>query len=196
MRAKLAQALPLATVTFLALAMACSGPPGNCPEMGKITGVEDPASCLDIDSRVGSRAPNFTWEVIDCKSLEPTGQMIDLSDFRGKPVIIAFHKRHGCPGCQQQTPHIKAAYDQRTAADLAVVTIYRGDNASQVKNYVASQGYMLPALADANDRVGSKYGFGPGAPITVFIDATGIIRAEKQGPLESQEEIETILESL
>jgi peroxiredoxin len=188
--------ITFAIIASVALITACSGSPATCPEMGIITSVDEPVSPLNIDNRVGSEAPNFTWQVIDCKSLETTGQTMNLADFQGKPVIVAFHKRHGCPGCQQQTPYVQAVYDKRGDAKLAVVTIYRGDSASQTRDYVASHGYTLPALADANDKVGAKYGFAPGAPITVFVDASGVIGAEKVGPLESQDEIEEILESL
>lgn len=139
--------------------------------------------------QVGDKAPNFTLENID-------GESVSLSDFRGKPVIIAFHKRHGCPGCQKQTPYLQAISDERGDTELAVLTIYRGDDLSEVRNYVTSQGYALLALADPNDEVGGKkYGFSAGAPINVFVDASGIIRAKKIGPLESKEEIEGILDS-
>jgi len=183
-------------VLCIALVVGCSTGPAVCPEMGIVVSVQEPGSCLHADTRVGTRAPDFTWEMVNCRNLETTGQTVSLSDLQGKQVVVAFHKRHGCPGCQQQAPHIQAVYDERADTNLAVLTVYRGDNASQVRSYLANQGYMLPALADANDKVGSKYGFGPGAPITVFIDADGIIRAEKQGPLQNQDEIESILDSL
>jgi len=139
--------------------------------------------------QIGDEAPDFTLENIE-------GGRVSLSDFRGKPVIIAFHKRHGCPGCQKQTPYIQAVCDERGDTDLAVVTIYRGDTVSQVRDYITGQGYALPALADPDDEVGGKYGFSPGAPINVLVDANGIIRATKCGPFQSQEEIEGWLESL
>ena len=194
MRAKLS--ITFAIIVSVALTAACSGSPATCPEMGVIASVDDSTSPLNMDNRVGSKAPNFTWQVIDCESLEAVGQTLNLSDLQGTPVIIAFHKRHGCPGCQQQTPYVQALYDRRGGAELAVLTIYRGDSASQVRDYVGGQGYVLPALADANDKVGTEYGFAPGAPITVFVDVDGVIRAEKVGPLESQDEIEGILDSL
>ena len=189
--------LILATIVLIALTMGCSGTPTNCPEMGIITGVESTADCLSKDNRVGSAAPNFTWETIDCKTLETIpGKTTSLSSFRGKPVMVIFHKTMNCPGCKAQMPFVRNTNEQRTNKDLVVLTVYRCDDASAVRRFVASQGYVFPALADPKDEFAIKCGFPVGAPITIFIDASGTIKAEKIGPFQSQEEIETILRSL
>lgn len=183
----------------MTLAIGCSGSstPANCPEMGNITSVDSSGPCLTQDTIIGSKAPNFTWETIDCKTLETIpGKTMRLSDFQGNPVIVIFQKTMNCPGCKAQMPFIRTAYEQRTNKDLAVLTIYRTDDASAVKRFVTSQGYDFPALADPKDDFATECGFQLVAPITIFVDAKGIIREEKIGPFQSQEEIETILESL
>ena len=139
--------------------------------------------------KVGDKAPDFTLQAIE-------GESISLGDFKGKPVMVIFQKTMNCPGCIAQKPFVLAAYDQRTSKDLEVVTVYRGDNIDKVKNFVSNLGWGFLALADPQDEVGKKFGFSPGAPITVFIDANGIIKAEKVGPFQSKEEIIAILDSL
>jgi peroxiredoxin len=187
------------TTLLLTLIIACSGNPvpENCPELGVITGFENPNAPLNIENLKGSAIPNFTWQTVDCKSLKTIdNKTLSLSDLRGKPVIIIFHKVMNCPGCAQQMPFIRAAYDQRTNAVLTVLTIYREDKISAVRNFVTNKGYIFTALADQNDVVATKYGFTRGAPITIFVDADGIIKEFKWGPFQSQEEIENILKSL
>jgi len=187
------------TTLLLTLIIACSGNPvpENCPELGVITGVENPNAPLNIENLKGSAMPNFTWQTVDCKSLKTIdNKTLSLSDLRGKPVIIIFHKVMNCPGCAQQMPFIRAAYDQRTNAALTVLTIYREDKISAVRNFVTGKGYIFTAIADQSDKVATQYGFTRGAPITIFVDADGIIKEFKWGPFQSQEEIEDILKSL
>jgi len=183
----------------LTLTIACSGSPvpGNCPELGIVTAVENPATHLNVDNLKGSTVPNLTWQIVDCKSLKAIdNKTLSLSDFRGKPVIIIFHKCMNCPGCSAQMPFIQRAYEQRSNGELAVLTIYREDKISAVRNYVTSEGYIFTALADPNDEFAITCGFPLMAPITIFIDANGIVKEFKCGPFQSQEEIEDIIKSL
>ena len=194
MRAR--SSITFAIIASVALIMACSGSPATCPEMGIITSVEEPTSPLNIDNRPGSEAPDFIWQVIDCESLETIDKTLSLGDFQGKSVIIIFHKSMGCPGCKKQMPYILGVCDKRTDTDLAVLTIYREDSASKVKGFVTSQGYVFPALADPQDEVAERFGYPPRiAPITLIVDAKGTIKAERIGALESQEELESMLNS-
>ena len=193
----IATIITIATIAFTSTG--CGSPtPGDCPEMGIITSIDNPsAPCLTKDNRIGSAAPEFTWETIDCKSLNiVAGKTTSLSDLKGKPIMIIFHKTMNCPGCKAQMPFILAIHDQLVNKNIPLLTIYRGDSTSAVKRFVTSQGYTFPALADEKDEFAVKCGFPIGAPITIFVDANGIIRAEKIGPFQSQEEIEAILDSL
>jgi len=188
-----------ATMLLLTLTTGCSGVPvpENCPELGVITKVENPATQLNIDNLKGSTAPNLTWRIVDCESLKTIdNKSLSLSDFQGKPVIIIFHKTMNCPGCEAQMPFIRAVYDQQTNAELTVLTIYREDKVSAVRRFATSKGYIFTALADPNDEFATICGFPHGAPITIFVDAKGVIKEFKCGPFRSQEEIENILKSL
>lgn len=186
------------TTILITSAMACSGAttPENCPELGIITAVEDTTTPLNTDNLKGSMVPDLTWQVVDCKSLEAIdNKTVSLSDFRGKPVIVIFHKTMNCPGCAAEMPFIMGAYEKR-AAELTVITIYREDKLSAMRNFVTDKGYIFTALADPNDEFAIKIGFGRGAPMTVFVDAEGIVKEFKLLPFQSQEEIEGIIESL
>ena len=177
----------------------CGGPTsGTCPDMGIITSIDNPsAPCLTMDNRIGSPAPDFTWEIVDCKSLEiVAGKTTSLSALKGKPIMIIFHKTMNCPGCKAQMPFILAAHEQIANKNIVLLTIYRGDSTATIKRFVTSHGYTFTALADEKDEFAVKCGFPIGAPITIFVDANGIIKAEKVGPFNSQEEIKAILDSL
>ncbi len=188
-----------AAVLLLVLAVACSAAPApeNCPELGVITNVGNAATPLNVDNLKGSPMPNLTWHPVDCQSLKVIDdQTLSLNDYRGKPVMIIFHKTMNCPGCAAEMPFILAAYQQRTNGELVILTVYREDKISAVRHFVTSKGYTFPALADLNDDLATTCGFAHGAPITIFVDANGVVKEFKCGPFQSQEEIENILKSL
>jgi len=141
--------------------------------------------------------PNFTWQRVDCNSLQvldqPTASYVQ---FTGNPVIIVFHKSMNCPGCKEQLPYLQGAYEKLKDSGLKILTIYRGDQVKGVKGYIQSNNINFTALADPEDKVAAKLGFAIGAPISVFVDKNGIIKKYQIGPLDSQSEIEDILKTL
>jgi len=139
--------------------------------------------------QIGDNAPDFTLKNID-------GESVSLSDFRGKPVLLVFTSVY-CVECTEQMPYIEAAFEQ-SDGKLVVLTVYREDSLSRVKKHVDEEKLTtFPALPDPDDKVGIKYGLAPRvAPVNIFIDADGIIRNVSPGSFQSQDEIESILNSL
>jgi len=139
--------------------------------------------------QVGDKAPDFTLESIDGKS-------ISLSDFRGKVVLIVFTSVN-CKECEEQMPHIIKAY-QQAGGKLEVLDIYHIIYDQRlVRDYVTKKQFTtFPALPDLNNKVATAYGATRFPPTNFIIDAAGIIRYKKIGPFQSQEEIENIVRSL
>jgi len=139
--------------------------------------------------QVGDKAPNFTLETIDGKSLS-------LSDFRGKTLLIVFTSVN-CKACEQQMTYLIEAYQQANGK-LAVLSIYHMIyDARIVRDYVAKKQFTaFPALPDPKNKVATAYGATGFPPTNFIIDTEGIIRYKKPGPFQSQEEINKILESL
>lgn len=139
--------------------------------------------------QVGDKAPNFTLETIDGKSLS-------LSDFRGKTVLIVFTSVN-CKACEEQMAYLIEAYQQANEK-LAVLNIYHMIyDARIVRDYVARKQFTtFPALPDPKNKVATAYGATGFPPTNFIIDREGIIRYKKPGPFQSQEEIKKLLESL
>lgn len=137
--------------------------------------------------QVGDKAPNFTLETIDGKSLS-------LSDFRGKTVLIVFTSVN-CADCERQMPYIEAY--QQANENLAVLNIYHMVyDARIVRDYVTKKQFTaFPALPDPKNKVATAYGATGFPPTNFIIDTEGVIKYKKPGPFQSQEEIEKILES-
>ena len=139
--------------------------------------------------QVGDKAPDFTLESIDGKS-------ISLSDFRGKTVLIVFTSVN-CKECEEQMPYLIGAYQQANG-ELVVLDIYHMIyDARIIQDYVTKKQFTtFPALPDPNNKIANSYGATRFPPTNFIVDAAGIIRHKKVGAFQGQEEIEDILKSL
>lgn len=189
----------LTMISIILIAAGCSGgQPEACPDMALITDMEIPDTALTMDNVIGSNAPDFTWQVIDCKSLEPVNKSTSLSNLQGGPVLLVFTYAEGagCKECAVQVPYIEAVYN-KLGKGLTVLNIYTDNNAGVVRDYMAKKGFLtFPALIDTEKKVRLQYGLTMGFPVNVLIDSQGIIKQYKVGRFEDQAEVENWLDSL
>ena len=93
---------------------------------------------------VGQKAPDFTLKDKD-------GNVVSLSDFLGKRVVVYFYPKDNTPGCTRQACAFAGAYAQFREKDVVVIGISRDSTASHVK---FAQKYDLPfILLSDPDRV-------------------------------------------
>lgn len=85
---------------------------------------------------VGTKAPDFTLPDKD-------GNLVSLSDFAGKKVVLYFYPRDNTPGCTKQACTYRDAYPQFTAKDVVVIGISK-DSVKSHGNFAAK--YELPFL--------------------------------------------------
>ena len=125
---------------------------------------------------LGQSLPNFTLS-------DPAGQRYQLSDYRGKPVVLAFTRiftaKQYCPFCY---PHIQAliqAHDQFVGLGAVLLMITPTDKAqSQIVQRDLS--LPMPLLIDPSCQTFRQYGTGQalGAPLPAqfVIDTEGKLR--------------------
>ena len=85
---------------------------------------------------VGTRAPDFTLPDKD-------GNLVTLSSFLGKRVVVYFYPRDNTPGCTRQACGYAAAYDEFKALDTVVIGISKDSVASHQK---FAQKHELPFI--------------------------------------------------
>ena len=85
---------------------------------------------------VGTKAPDFTLPDQD-------GNLVTLSSFLGKRVVLYFYPRDNTPGCTKQACGYAAAYDAFCTLDTVVIGISKDSVASHQK---FAQKYALPFL--------------------------------------------------
>ena len=99
---------------------------------------------------VGIKAPDFSL-------LDKDGNIVRLSDFQGKKVVLYFYPKDNTPGCTRQACAFAASYEQFRALDVAVIGISKDSVASHLK---FAQKYDLPfvLLSDPELQAIQAYG--------------------------------------
>ena len=99
---------------------------------------------------VGTKAPNFTLQ-------DQNGNLVTLSDFQGKKVVLYFYPKDNTPGCTRQACAFAASYEGFKSADAVVIGISKDSVASHLK---FAEKYDLPfvLLSDPDHAVIEAYG--------------------------------------
>jgi len=113
-------------------------------------------------------APAFKMEDAD-------GKTVNLSDFKGKPVVLNFWTSW-CHFCKDEMPYFEAAYKQYgDKVQFIMLNVVNSErNSEDGKNFIKSSAYTFPVFYETEGEVMALYGL-RGFPATVFIDANGNI---------------------
>lgn len=99
---------------------------------------------------IGSKAPSFSLK-------SDAGQVIKLSQFKGKPVVLYFYPKDDTPGCTKEACAFRDASEGLTAKGAVVLGVSPDDVDSHVKFRDKFQ-LNFPLLADVDHAVAEKYG--------------------------------------
>jgi thiol-disulfide isomerase/thioredoxin len=107
----------------------------------------------------GTTAPSFSLKT-------PTGETVQLSDSRGKAVLVEFFATW-CPHCQAEAPHLKALAQALDKKKYAFVSINAdSEDAASVYAFERYFGLPYPALLDPGSPPGSFHRQGGTGPVT------------------------------
>lgn len=98
----------------------------------------------------GMKAPDFALSDKD-------GNIVRLSDFAGKKVVLYFYPKDNTPGCTRQACAFAAAYDEFARKNAVVIGVSRDGAQSHAK---FAEKYNLPfiLLSDPDHAVTEAYG--------------------------------------
>jgi peroxiredoxin Q/BCP len=98
----------------------------------------------------GKPAPDFELQ-------SHTGETVQLSDFRGKQVVLYFYPKDDTPGCTTEACEFRDAYDRYRRRGVEVLGVSPDDVASHQK---FRSKYELPftLLADPDHATAESYG--------------------------------------
>lgn len=85
---------------------------------------------------IGTKAPNFSLADKD-------GNIVSLSDFLGRKVVLYFYPRDNTPGCSRQACAFAGAYEGFKAKNITVIGVSKDSVASHQK---FAEKYSLPFI--------------------------------------------------
>lgn len=138
---------------------------------------------------LGTQAPDFNLPATG-------GKTVQLSQYKGKNLVIVFYPKDQTPGCTQQL----CALRDDTEVFKGLNTEFLGSNPGSLEShekFAKAQGYYFPIAVDAERTMAKAYHAlkedGQGIQRTVYIiDGQGVIRYAKQGLPPNSELIEAI----
>ena len=122
----------------------------------------------EVGTSVGSLAPEF--KLTDLK-----GQPVELSDYRGKFVMLNFWTY--CDACKEELPYIQTVANepQVVSGGVVILAVNVTQDEEQVEQFVNYNDFTLNFLLDRWGTVASDY-YIHQIPTTYFIDKNGIIQ--------------------
>lgn len=124
---------------------------------------------------LGQPAPDFALE-------NAAGDVVRLSDFRGKTVVVNFWATW-CAPCRKEFPELVKLYEGST--DVVIIGVNLQENADQVRAFADEFGAEFPLVIDADGTVAESYRL-LGLPSTYFVDAGGVLREQHFGQLSAK----------
>ncbi|MGE7121656.1 TlpA disulfide reductase family protein [Peribacillus sp. NPDC097264] len=118
--------------------------------------------------KIGAKAPDFTLETLD-------GKQVNLSDYKGKKVMLNFWATW-CPPCKKEMPDMEK-YSKQAGEDVVILAV-NIDPENDVQAFIDDNGITFTIPLDsqsAKQPVNDQYKV-MAIPTTYFIDSEGIIR--------------------
>lgn len=122
-------------------------------------------------------APDFTV-------FGANGEIVSLSDYEGKPVVLNFWASW-CGPCKMEMPEFEAAYlELGDEVQFLMVNVTDGsrDTVDIASEFIEEQGYTFPVYYDVE--LDASYAYGVRSlPTTYFIDAEGNVVTGASGAI-------------
>lgn len=121
--------------------------------------------------RPGRYAPDFSLDDLD-------GNLVALSDHRGKKVILNFWATW-CPPCRAEMPDLERLAREHEGT-LTVLLVDLEEEDEQIRPFLEDVGITLVPLLDAEAEVAKMYRVSA-LPTSVIIDEDGVIQEVQVG---------------
>lgn len=99
---------------------------------------------------IGETAPDFT-------STDQNGEIIRLSDYRGRRVALYFYPKDDTPGCTAQACSLRDSYSDLQAAGYEVLGVSTDSEASHQK-FAKKHDLPFRLVADTDKQIVEAYG--------------------------------------
>ncbi|BAU09622.1 alkyl hydroperoxide reductase [Leptolyngbya sp. NIES-3755] len=98
---------------------------------------------------IGDRAPDFALP-------DTNGNLVKLSELKGKRVVLYFYPRDNTPGCTKEACGFRDAYEQYQSQEIVVLGVSTDDAKSHEK-FVKKFNLPFPLLIDEGGKISEQY---------------------------------------
>ena len=128
-------------------------------------------------------APQLGFLAPDFALADFQGQMIRLSQLRGKPVLLNFWATW-CPPCRKEMPDLERFHEQH-GDKIVVLGINWNDDPQEAAKFLRDYGVTYANMTDRDGKVFVSYQL-TAVPTSFWIDEAGIIRGYWLGPMSTE----------
>jgi peroxiredoxin len=143
--------------------------------------------------QIGERAPDFSLKDVT------TGKVYNLSEYKGKQVVMLEFWATWCDICKREMPHLVDLYSEWKPKGFELLSIVLpSGNIDDIRKIIREKKLNYPTLLDADLSVATKaYGLAGPIPLKVIIDHKGIVRYSHVGDYPpGEDELPFVLEDL
>lgn len=97
----------------------------------------------------GDKAPDFSLS-------DQNGNLVSLSDYRGKKLVIYFYPKANTPGCTAESCSLRDSYDDFKEKGFSIIGV-SADSVSAQKNFSEKYNFPFPLLADTEKNMIKSY---------------------------------------
>ena len=160
----------VACFAIAAALLIAAGLPNRAAYTGEIL-----ANGQAIAPEIGAFAPPIHAQTLD-------GEMIDLAQLHGTPVIVNFWATW-CVPCRVEMPELQAYHQAHPAARVLAVNL--GESRRQIVDWVTQLGLTFDVVLDPDQSIATLYRL-RGQPSTYVIAPDGVITSIFYGPTTRQ----------
>ncbi|HRR95494.1 MAG TPA: TlpA disulfide reductase family protein [Candidatus Ratteibacteria bacterium] len=140
-------------------------------------------SCIAEEQK---KAPVFSLKTVN-------NEIINLSDYKGKVVIVNFFATW-CPPCKREIPDFVKFYNENKDKGIVVIGICVGSKEQDIKKLIEEYKISYPVCI-SDGKVENAYGGINAVPTTFIIDRNGFIFTKQIGMME-EEQLYNILKQI
>ncbi len=144
-------------------------------EVKSVNSQETPMQKIGLQK--GNLPPDFELRT-------PEGQIIRLSDLKGKKVILNFWATW-CPPCRLEMPDMEKFYKKQKSKGIEILAVNltkTEKKRTDVPDFIKAYGITFPVLLDEETEVAQMYQVSS-IPTSYLIDSDGVIREKLVGPM-------------
>src|ERR1017187_10544991 len=104
------------------------------------------AACSTVSS-APSQNLNQDKPAADFILKDTSGNLVALSNFRGKPVFFNYWATC-CPACISEMPLIQSVYQDWSKKGLTLFTVNAGEDLATIQDFMQKNHYTFPVLLD------------------------------------------------